>query len=130
MENNSNNKVSLGIDFSKSLEEENDLEILKLKKESVHVFKLPPMSSSEGHVASDFIDLIFKGEMKMTLKGDHMIVYFLNPNNTIFLVSLVDENVERIVIPVRDSSRYFSIKAINEQGLANWYGIGIQIKLE
>ncbi len=123
MENNVN-KASLDIDFSKNFEEENDLEILKLKKENVHVFKLPPMSSSDGHVASDFVDLIFKGEMKMTLKGEHMIVYFLNPNNTIFLVSLIDEYVDRFVVPVRDSSRYFSIRAINDQGLASWYGVG------
>jgi len=112
------------IDFSKSYEENDSLEILKLKKENVHVFKLPPMSSSEGHVAVDFQDLVFKGVMKMALKGEHMIVYFLNPNNTIFIVSLIDENVDRFVIPVRDSSRYFSIKAMNETGLASWYGIG------
>ena len=116
--------INLNIDFSKSHEEEDSLEILKLKKENVHVFKIPPMSSSEGHVASDFVELVFKGVMKMTLKGEFMIIYFLNPNNTVFLVSIMDENVDRFVVPVRDSSRYFSVKAINDQGIANWYGIG------
>jgi len=113
----------IDIDFTKS-QEDDSLEILKLKIENVHVFKLPPMSSSEGHVASDFIELIFKGVVKMTLKGQHMIIYFLNPNNSIFLVSIVDENTDRFIIPVRDSSRYFSIKAFNEKGVANWFGIG------
>jgi hypothetical protein len=116
--------LNTNIDFNKSVEDDESLEILKLKKESVHVFKLPPMSSSEGHVACDFVELIFKGMMKMTLKGQNMMVYFLNPNNTIFLVSILDENVERFVIPVRDSSRYFSIKAFNDKGLPSWYGIG------
>jgi hypothetical protein len=125
---NSNNygnaKMNQNIDFSKSHEEDDALEILKLKKEHAHVFKLPPMSSSEGHVASDFVELIFKGTMKMTLKGEHMLIYFLNNDNTIFLVSVVDNNVDRYVVPVRDSSRYFSIKAINDKGQAAWYGIG------
>ena len=112
------------IDFSKSHEEDDALEILKLKKEHAHVFKLPPMSSSEGHVASDFVDLIFKGTMKMTLKGEHMLIYFLNSDNTIFLVSVVDNNVDRYVVPVRDSARDFSIKAMNDKGQAAWYGIG------
>lgn len=113
------------IDYTKNYELEDSLEILKLKKEHVHVFKLPPMSSADGHVASDFTELIFKGTMKMTQKGELMLIYFLNPNNTIFLVSMIDENVDRFIIPNRDTSRYFSIKAINESGIAAWYGIGI-----
>jgi len=111
------------IDFSKA-QEDDPLEILKLKKEHAHVFKLPPMSSSEGHVACDFVELIFKGSMKMTLKGEFMIIYFLNSDNSVFLVSFVDSNVERYVVPVRDSSRYFSIKCINDKGQASWYGVG------
>jgi hypothetical protein len=112
------------IDYTKSYEQEDSLEILKLKKEHVHIFKLPPMSSAEGHVASDFTELIFKGTMKITQKGDFMIIYFLNPNNTIFLVSMVDENVERFIVPNKDTSRYFSVKAMNETGVPAWYGIG------
>lgn len=119
--------INTGIDFSKTQADEDEaLEFLKLKKEHAHVFKLPPMSSSEGHVANDFVELIFKGTMKMTLKGEMMIIYFLNPNNTVFLVSLIDENVERFVIPVRDSVRYFSIKAINDKGQAGWYGLAFK----
>ena len=120
----SEEKIKLDIDFNKNYEAEDNLEILKLKKENVHVFKLPPMSSSAGHVASDFVDLVFKGIMKMTLKGESMIIYFLNPNNTVYLVSLIDENVNRFVLDVTGSSRYFSIRAINEQGMASWYGVG------
>jgi hypothetical protein len=112
------------IDYTKTYEQEDSLEILKLKKEHVHIFKLPPMSSAEGHVASDFTELIFKGTMKITQKGDFMIIYFLNPNNTIFLVSMVDENVERFIVPNKDTSRYFSVKAMNEMGVPAWYGVG------
>jgi hypothetical protein len=118
--------TNLNIDFNKSQEVEDELEILKLKKENVHVFKLPPMSSSSGHTTTDFTDLVFKGAMKMTLKGQYMLIYFLNKDNSIYLVSIIDENVDRFVIPVKDSCRYFSIRAMNSLGQAAWYGIGIK----
>ncbi len=112
------------IDFTKSQEIEDDLEILKLKNERVHVFKLSAMSSSDGHTTSDFVDLIFKGMMKITIKGDYMIIYFLNQDNTIFVVSLIDENLDRFMIPCKDSSRYFSLRAMDAKGVPGWYGIG------
>ena len=73
------------IDYSKDMEKEEEFEILKLRDPNVHVFELPPMSSAKGHLASEFNKLIFKGMMKMTVKGNYMFIYFLNPNNTIFL---------------------------------------------
>ena len=66
------------IDYNKDMEKEEEFEILKLKDPNVHVFELPPMSSAKGHVASEFQKLIFKGTMKMTVKGDYMFIYFLN----------------------------------------------------
>ena len=123
---NTNNDIhpsNLKIDFSGN-QEEDQLEILKLKQENVHVFKLSSMSSSEGYTTSDFVDLVFKGPMKMVVKGDHMIIYFLNPNSSIFLVSIMDENFEKFMLEVKDSVRYFAIKAINETGFPSWYGIG------
>ena len=82
------------------------------------------MSSSEGYTTSDFVDLIFKGTMKMTVKGEYMIIYFLNPDNSIFLVSIMDQNIERFMLETKDSVRYFAIKAMNSTGFPSWYGIG------
>ena len=62
--------------------------------------------------------------MKITLKGDYMFIYLLNPNNTIFIVSIVDYNYEKYILPT-DSSWYFSIRAMNQQGVPNCYGIAM-----
>ena len=113
------------IDYNKDMEKEEEFEILKLRDPNVHVFELPPMTSAKGHLASDFNKLIFKGMMKMTVKGEYMYIYFLNPNNTIFLVSIVDSNYEKFVLPT-DSSRYFSLRAMNTQGIPNWYGLAFK----
>jgi hypothetical protein len=50
------------------------IEVTKLLKENAHVYKLPPMSSSVGHVVDDFKDLIFRGDMKITVKGNLCIL--------------------------------------------------------
>ena len=113
------------IDYNKDMEKEEEYEILKLRDPNVHVFELPPMSSAKGHLASEFTKLIFKGMMKMTVKGNYMFIYFLNPNNTIFIVSIVDYNYEKFILPT-DSSRYFSIRAMNPQGVPNWYGLAFK----
>ncbi len=113
------------IDYTKDMEKEEEFEILKLKDPNVHIFELPPMSTAKGHVASEFQKLIFKGTMKMTVKGDNMFIYFLNPNNTIFIVSIVNYNYEKYILPT-DSSRYFSIRAMNPDGVANWYGLAFK----
>ena len=125
-ENNSDEHFKkFNIDYNKDMEKEEEFEILKLKDPNVHVFELPPMSSAKGHVASDFTKLIFKGMMKMTVKGEYMFIYFLSPDNTIFIVSIVDHNYEKFILPT-DSSRYFSIRAMNHQGVPNWYGLAFK----
>ena len=112
------------IDYTKDMDKEEELEILKLRDPNVHVFSLPPMTAS-GHKATDFVNLIFKGTMKMTVKGEFMFIYFLNPNNTIFLVSIVNENYDKFIMPT-DSSRYFSIKAMNAEQKPAWYGLAFR----
>lgn len=126
MDNTDNTTNNLNINFNRTEDVEEPLEILKLKKDDAHIFQLPPMTSSNGHVASDFQELIFRGRMKITIKGEFVLIYFLNENNSIFLVSIVDENIDRYVVKVRDSTRYFSIKAINEKGLPSWVGLAFK----
>ena len=128
-DNNNNDDTKhfkqFNIDYSKNMEQEEELEILKLRDPNVHVFSLPPMTSSKGYLATDFTNLVFKGLMKMTVKGKYMFIYFLNENNTIFIVSIVDANYERFILNT-DSSRYFAIKAMNEQGIPNFYGVAFK----
>ena len=125
-QNDDSHFKQFNIDYTKDMEsEEDELEILKLRDPDVHVFSLPPMTSSKGHTTSDFTNLIFKGMMKMTVKGKYMFIYFLNPNNTIFIVSIVDENYEKFILNT-DSSRYFSVRAMNSEGVPNWYGVAFK----
>jgi len=130
MENDSNNeKINFDINAllkssSENPEEDQSLEILKLTKDDAHVYKMPPMSSAEGHTTDEFKDLVFRGKMKIFIKGNFVIIYFLNENNTVFLVSFVDENIDKYVTRARDSTRYFSFRAMNEKGEAGIYGLG------
>jgi hypothetical protein len=104
--------------------EDDILEMLKLTKDDAHLYKIPPMSSSEGHTTDEFKELIFRGKMKMFFKGDFVIIYFLNANNTVFMVSFVQEDIDKFVTRARDSTRYFSLKGINEKGEGGYYGLG------
>ena len=101
------------------------LEIFKMSKEDAHVYKLLPMSSSEGYSSEDFTELIFRGKMKMTVKGEYMIVYFLNKDNSIFYVCIIEENMDLTVSRARDSTRYFGLKAMNNLGVPAYIGLGI-----
>lgn len=105
-------------------EVDDPLEILKLRKEDAHIFKLPPMTSSEGHTSEDFQELMFRGEMKMFLKGEFMLVYFFNPDKTIYTACAIDQNIERSVVRAKNSSRYFTIKVINQEGIPSFVGLG------
>lgn len=107
---------------------EEELEILKLKKEDAQIFSLPPMSSSEGHTTEDFKDIIFRGEMKMFLKGTLMIIYFINPDKTIFTACVTDENIERIITRAKGSTRYFTLKVMNQDGTPSYVGLS-KVKL-
>lgn len=122
---NDDHYKNFNIDYTKDMEKEEELEILRHRDPNVHVFALPPMSTSKGHTATDFTNLVFKGMMKMTIKGEYMFIYFLNPDNTIFLVSIVDENYDKYILPT-DSSRYFSVRAMNAKGEPGWYGLAFR----
>ncbi len=130
MENKNSENINFDINsllkggFGLNSSEEEYLDILKLTKDDAHVYKMPPMSSSEGHTTDEFKDLMFRGKMKMFIKGPFVIIYFLNENNSVFLVSFVDENIEKYVTRARDSTRYFSLRAMNEKGEAAYYGLG------
>lgn len=113
------------IDYKKDMQKEEESEILKHRDPNVHVFALPAMTNAKGHSTTEFTNLIFKGMMKMTVKGEHMFIYFLNPDNTIFLVSIINIDYDKFIVPT-DSSRYFSVKAMNAEGVPNWYGLAFK----
>ena len=132
MENNQNNEkmnfdINALLKSGQNLGEDESLEILKLTKDDAHIYKMPPMSSSEGHTTDEFKDLVFRGKMKMFVKGNFVIIYFLNENNTVFLVTIVEENIEKCVTRARDSTRYFSLRAMNDKGEGGIYGLGIKL---
>jgi hypothetical protein len=62
--------------------------------------------------------------MKMFLKDDLMVIYFFNPDKTIFRACITDENIERVVTGVKDSSRYFTLKVITQEGTTSYVGLG------
>ena len=103
---------------------ENALEITKVKKDDAHLYKLPPMKSSEGHTTADFTDLIFRGKMRMAIKDKFLLIYFYNSDGTPFLVSIIDENIEKYVLRVSGSVRYFTLKIFNKEGKLEFYGLG------
>ena len=104
--------------------EDEVLEMLKLTKENAHLYKIPPMSSAEGHTTDEYKELIFRGKMKMFFKGDFVIIYFLNEDNSVFMVSFVQEDIDKFVTRAKDSTRYFSMKGINDKGEGGYYGLG------
>lgn len=99
------------------------IEIQKLRKENAHVYRMPPMTSSSGHTLDDYSELIFKGNMKITVKGDFCIVYFLNPDESIFLISIINQDIEKYVLQTHGSTRYFTIKAMTPDKVVGVYGL-------
>ena len=108
---------------------EESIEITKLLKDNAHVYKLPPIMTSTGTTADDFTvkDLVFRGNLKVTVKGEMCIIYFINENEEIpFLVSLIDCDFEKIVQQVTGSTRYFTIKAMTLDKVQGIYGIAFK----
>ena len=44
----------------------------------------------------------------------------------IFYVSIIGENIDLAVSRTRDSTRYFGLKAMNNQGVPAYIGLGIK----
>lgn len=106
---------------------EDNLEITKLQLENSHVYKLPPMSSSEGHTLEDFKELIFKGKLKITVKGDYCLIYFIEEDNDkIFLIAVINYDINKIVTSVVGSTRYFTIKAMTIEKKLGIYGLAFK----
>ncbi len=103
--------------------EDDTIEIMKLRKENAHVYKLPPMTSSQGHTTDDFKELIFRGDVKITTKGDLCICYFLNPDQSVFLISVIEKDIEKFIQPAVGSTRYYTLRAMTPTGESGIYGI-------
>jgi hypothetical protein len=103
---------------------EDPLEIFKLSKDDAHLYKLLPMSTAEGHTTTDFDELIFRGKMKMTIKGELALVYFVNANNTLAYVCVVNQDIDKCVSRCRDSGRYFALRAMTDKGQPAYLGLG------
>ncbi len=106
---------------------EEAIEITKLQKENAHIYKLPPLTTSAGYSYDDFKELIFKGNMKITVKGDICLVYFINENEELpFLISIIEWDFEKYVSQASGSTRYFTIKAMTMDKVQNVYGLAFK----
>jgi hypothetical protein len=115
------------INFNQELDE--TLEIFKLTKEDAHLYKNVPMATSEGYLTPDFLeeDLIFRGKLKISIKGEFALIYFINNNNTIAYVCLINEDIDKCVHRYKNSTRYFVLKVMNDKGIPMYVGLGISI---
>lgn len=103
--------------------EDDSIELTKLNKENAHVYNLPPISTSIGHTVDDFQELIFRGDMKITIKGELCIVYFLNPDKTVFLISIINSDIDQFIKPASGSTRYYTLLAMTPEGKQSIYGV-------
>ncbi len=106
---------------------EEAIEITKLTKDNAHIYKLPPIMTSSGTTADDFTELVFRGDLKITIKGEMCIIYFINENEkTPYLISLINCDFEKIVQQVTGSTRYFTIKAMTLDKVQGIYGLAFK----
>ena len=103
------------------------LEIFKISKEDAHVYKLLPMSSSEGYTSEDFVELVFRGKMRVSVKGENLYIYFINKDNSLAYASMVTENIDQCVMRTKDSTRYVGLRAVNDKGVPCYIGVGKNI---
>eukprot|EP00619_Florenciella_sp_RCC1007_P004557 CAMPEP_0205913622 /NCGR_PEP_ID=MMETSP1325-20131115/6666_1 /ASSEMBLY_ACC=CAM_ASM_000708 /TAXON_ID=236786 /ORGANISM="Florenciella sp., Strain RCC1007" /LENGTH=117 /DNA_ID=CAMNT_0053280521 /DNA_START=70 /DNA_END=420 /DNA_ORIENTATION=+ len=80
---------------------------------TVHVFQIPPRSSSGGHRANDWTREVWDGKLKIVQKGSNATVYLLDKHNgnEFAQAPVVDGAVEKCV----DSSRYFVLRCVNQK---------------
>mmetsp|Transcript_40791 Transcript_40791/g.75510 ORF Transcript_40791/g.75510 Transcript_40791/m.75510 type:complete len:529 (+) Transcript_40791:97-1683(+) len=78
----------------------------------VHVFKIPPRTTSGGHRATDWTEEVWEGKLSVIQKGAQCTIFLIDRNtNAEFARAPISEGaVERAV----DSSRYFVLRCVNQ----------------
>lgn len=90
------------------------------------VYKIPPASSSEGYYASGWKKQIWNGPLRIMAKGKECRVELYDPSDDSIFATCYIEDDPPSVEPVKDSSRYFVLRIVNERGKKAYIGIGFQ----
>jgi len=79
---------------------------------TVHVFKIPPRTTSGGHRASDWTQEVWEGKLTVIQKGSNCNIFLIDRNtNAEFARAPVNPGA---VEKCTDSSRYFVLRCVNQ----------------
>lgn len=101
-----------------------------MNKRPVNVFQIPPIASAKGHKAEDWRGKqIWTGFCRIMMEGEpsnKCKVQLLNEaDNSLFAQALIlDEDYDKIVQRCFDSSRFFALLLINDNGQKAMVGVG------
>lgn len=115
--------------MSSSSEEDSDVDVIErviCNIPEVFVYKIPPASTSEGYYASGWKKVIWTGPLRIISKGKECRVeFFHKADGDIFATCYIEDDPPSVE-PVKDSSRYFALRIVNERGKKAYIGIGFQ----
>lgn len=103
-----------------------DYESVLCVKPEVHVYKIPPRASNRGYRAADWKleQPDWTGRLKVIAKGNDCFVKLEANDGELFAKAPIDTYPGIAVEAVNDSSRYFVIRIVNENGRHAFIGIG------
>ncbi|EDV23806.1 uncharacterized protein TRIADDRAFT_57380 [Trichoplax adhaerens] len=104
-----------------------DYESILAVKPEVFVFQLPPRQSNRGYRAADWslTKPDWTGRMRIIAKGKQCIVKLEDKSGELFAACPIDKYPGGLSVEsVTDSSRYFVLKIVNENGQHAFIGIG------
>mmetsp|Transcript_59714 Transcript_59714/g.134615 ORF Transcript_59714/g.134615 Transcript_59714/m.134615 type:complete len:362 (-) Transcript_59714:84-1169(-) len=108
-------------------DQDDELEYTLLNKREVHVYQIPPASSSAGHKADDWKTPIWRGRCRIAGKGQDLSIKMIDSSSGKLFAqcTIPGGDFEKYVERVIDSSRYFVLKITNGQRHA-FIGLGFE----
>ncbi|KAH8852169.1 NECAP-like protein isoform 3 [Schistosoma japonicum] len=104
-----------------------DYESVLLVKNEVFVYQIPPRQSNRGYRANDWnLEApMWTGRLRVVAKGKDLVIRLEDKNSgQLYAKCPVDSFPGIAVEPVLDSSRYFVIRLMNDDGRTVFIGIG------
>jgi adaptin ear-binding coat-associated protein 1/2 len=107
------------------MEKEEEIEYPLFSNSNGMVFKIPPMSTTHGHRAEDWRGkCCWQGLITITENRGKSKVSMINPDKTVWGSGYVGQDYLEHIERCFDSSRFFAVKIVNENGQAAVLGIG------
>lgn len=104
------------------------IQITLMNKRPVNVFQIPPVASASGHKAEDWRGKqIWTGYCRVMMENNDVVkIQLVNEDNTIFAQSVIknDDNLDPYVQRCYDSSRFFALLLVSDNGQKALVGIG------